>query len=257
MTILDLPVGQLMHGPVMTVRTSDTCERAEVTLRTRNISCAPVVDANNQAVGVLSRTDLLRRARVEPGSSSLSLEAKTVGEVMHPRIVTVEPHQPITYAARRMVNGGFHRVFVHQDGKLVGVVSTREVLAALSARPVHDPISTFMTVPARCLASDRSWLEASDLLQRERVSAVIVLRKDGYPIGVVSQRDALMARGCTADVTCGEIMTSGALCLPPDAPLSSAASQAYASDFRRVIVLDPASGVQGVLTGTDFARAIA
>ena len=59
-------------------------------------------------------------------------------------IVSVEPQTPLAEVARRMVDAHIHRVFVLDQGRPVGVITSTDILAALawecvpSAGPTGD-----------------------------------------------------------------------------------------------------------------------
>ena len=54
-----LHVRDLMTTQVVTLRETDTIKRATVLFALHNISAAPVVDADNHLIGILSETDVL------------------------------------------------------------------------------------------------------------------------------------------------------------------------------------------------------
>ena len=57
--VMSLPVAELMIQDVITITTDVSLRDAAILLRDRHISCVPVVDANDQLLGILTDTDLL------------------------------------------------------------------------------------------------------------------------------------------------------------------------------------------------------
>lgn len=97
-------------------------------LLNNKISGAPVIDTDNQVIGVLSEKDCLR----------LVLEAsyhndpgKLVRELMSTSITAVDPHMSIVDVAEKFINTQFRRFPVVEKGKLVGQISRRDVLQAI------------------------------------------------------------------------------------------------------------------------------
>jgi CBS domain-containing protein len=266
MTMLDVPISEWMHSPITTIHEGTPLPEIDRVLLANGISSVPVVDDHQAAVGVVSRTDLLRVGRVlarKFGSPvTLELPAEAARAVMHKNVVTVNPREPITYAARRMVNGGFHRVFACDGTTLVGVVGTREILAAIAQSRIGTPIGEVMTSPAITIEANTSIADATDKLERSHVSGLFVLDDLGWPIGVFSQVEALGARALPSTQAVSTVMSAKLVSLYDRTQLSHAAAQAFATGVRRIIVFDPMvtlpgrPRLKGVVTGVDFARAI-
>ncbi len=112
----------IMTARVVTVTPSTTISDAARLLVKKKISGVPVVDEKDKTkvVGVLTEADLL----AAPSS------AKTVGEVMKKRVVSVHPDTTVDEIANILVKKKIKRVPVLDGGKLVGIVSRIDVLRA-------------------------------------------------------------------------------------------------------------------------------
>jgi CBS domain-containing protein len=55
-----------------------------------------------------------------------------VGEVMSRRLLGVRPDDDVRMAARRMSEGGVHRLLVLEEGRLVGVLSASDIVRAVA-----------------------------------------------------------------------------------------------------------------------------
>lgn len=114
---------------------------------------APVVDDEELLIGVVSSSDLLRAADEERDTAISSsdylrdlvefsgpdwgkglsdfqnrLAALTVADVMTPTAVTVRPDTPVAEVARILRQHRVHRVWVEDEGRVCGVVSTFDLL---------------------------------------------------------------------------------------------------------------------------------
>ena len=94
----------------------------------KDISGAPVLDKHGRLVGVLTERDCMRVAMQadyhgEPGG--------LVGEYMSKNPQWVGPEQSILTLADLFINGRFHRYPVVDNGRLVGVISRRDVMRAM------------------------------------------------------------------------------------------------------------------------------
>ena len=131
-------VADLMHTNLKTVMPEDTLGDAVVELVDGHVSALPVVDVRGRLVGVLSTTDVLTAiAEAEGSEGRARLFADTlVREVMTARSLTIEPTETIAQAAREMLYLDVHRLFVVQDGELLGVISQTDIVGAVATQKV-------------------------------------------------------------------------------------------------------------------------
>jgi CBS domain-containing protein len=127
-------VRDLMQVPVKTVGPNAPVGDAIVTLADGHISTVPVVDAGGRMVGVVSSTDILTsEAEACDCTERESLFADTsVSEIMTPRPLTVSPDAEVREAAQQMLYAEIHRLFVVEDGRVVGVISTSDIMRAVA-----------------------------------------------------------------------------------------------------------------------------
>jgi signal-transduction protein with cAMP-binding, CBS, and nucleotidyltransferase domain len=223
-----------------------------------HVSALPVLDDQDRPVGVISRTDLLRRGKVEgsPGQPRPTLQFLTglrVADAMTGRLVTVAPSTSVAEAARHMVDGHVHRVFVEAHGRIGAVFSTRDVMQAIVDKRLATPIGSYMTRPVKTIEARTPLARATQALRQEGVTGLVVV-EDGFPIGVFTQRDALLARHHAAETPVEHAIDYSVVHLPPSTPVHRAAAQAITTHVRHVVVLD--DGVlAGILTGIDLAGA--
>jgi len=167
-------VVDLMASDVISVLRETTLRDAARLMVEKGISGLPVTDEEGTLVGVVSEGDFLRK-EVDRGDlmgrgllgvlfdnrNSLA-EAETVGEVMAVTVFTVSPDATLVEAARTMTTHGVKRLpVVTREGKLVGVISRRDVVAAFT-RPdelIEDEIRE--DILRRLLFLDPSLLEIS------------------------------------------------------------------------------------------------
>lgn len=165
------PVAVAMTGNVLCVREDVSIESLTALFLERGISGAPVVDAGGFAIGVVSKTDIVREryengesVDVEPvqvtqrrglsyalgeGFHSEAVARGTVSDIMTPLAFTLHESTPISQAAALMAYEGMHRVpVVSDDGRVVGVLSSLDLmrwLAEDNGYLVRDP------TPERCV----------------------------------------------------------------------------------------------------------
>jgi CBS domain-containing protein len=98
------------------------------TLLSRGYSGAPVVDDKGRPIGVLSEHDC---ARVLAVSIYEGWPTGTVADHMTKPIDTVELHTDLLALASRFSEGRHRRLLVVDEGKLVGLITRRDLVRAL------------------------------------------------------------------------------------------------------------------------------
>lgn len=134
-----------MASEVISVRRETTLRDAALLMVDRGISGLPVIDDDGTLVGVMSEGDFLRKeldrgdlmgrgllgVLFEPRESLA--EAEVVGEVMSDNVFTIDPEASLVEAARTMTTHGVKRLpVVTRQGKLVGVISRHDIVAAFT-----------------------------------------------------------------------------------------------------------------------------
>jgi len=108
--------------------------RAVHFLIVNDISGAPVLDRHGRLVGILTERDCLRVAML---ADYHGMPAGLVEDYMSTKPESVEPGQSILDLAERFIEGRYHRYPVVDNGRLVGIISRRDVMRAMGE---HYPI---------------------------------------------------------------------------------------------------------------------
>lgn len=128
-----MKVADIMHTDVRTVDLDATVGDAIAALADVHVSALPVTDTRGVVVGVLSTTDILGALSEtsEPGARE-QLFDEPVRDLMTPRSRVIAPDATVLEAAKEMLSLGVHRLFVEDRGRLVGVISQTDVVAAVA-----------------------------------------------------------------------------------------------------------------------------
>jgi CBS domain-containing protein len=107
---------------------------AVVTLADSHISALPVVDGLGRMVGVISSTDILTsEAEAQDATAREALfEDTMLRDLMTPHPLTVPPDADVREAAQQMLYAEIHRLFVVHDERVVGVISTTDIMRAVA-----------------------------------------------------------------------------------------------------------------------------
>ena len=135
-------VRDVMTCKVVSVPADATYRTLVDTLLDNSVSAAPVVDAEGFVVGVVSEADLLHKVEsggdqqrpliiIRPARRAAAHKAHgmVAAELMSSPAITVGPDTSVVAAARQLEANGVKRLLViDTDGRLVGVVSRRDLL---------------------------------------------------------------------------------------------------------------------------------
>src|ERR1700739_3459396 len=143
-----MKAADLMTSFVVAGRPDATIEHAAQLMLQYRISGLPVTDSEGAVLGIVTESDLLRRAEIGTekrharwvslliGPGRLAQEYvhahdRRVGEVMTDRVFSITPETPLVDLVALMETKHVKRVPVVDQGRLVGIVSRADVMAAL------------------------------------------------------------------------------------------------------------------------------
>lgn len=129
-----MKVAELMQTDVKTVDLDATVGDAITTLADAHVSALPVTDHHGRVIGVVSTTDILGNLAetAEPDARERLLDETPVRDIMTPRSRVIAPDADALDAAREMLYLDVHRLFVEEHGRLVGVISQTDIVAAVA-----------------------------------------------------------------------------------------------------------------------------
>ncbi len=150
-----MKVSEIMTAPVITVPASASLADLLELLKEKNVTGVPVVDEGDRLAGIVSRHDIvLEELRTIKGSSSarssldqilnggfvtvsadgLQSHSKPVREIMTPasEVLTCRKDTPLAEACALMADNGVHRLPVLNGRRLVGILTTTDVVRAVA-----------------------------------------------------------------------------------------------------------------------------
>jgi CBS domain-containing protein len=139
-------VHDVMTRDIYAVAPDTSLETAARLLTSLHVTGAPVVGPGGKPVGVVTLADLVdpdrergahpgypRFYRLTDGDLEEVGEAASVGpgcvaDVMSPFVFGIEASAPLTVAAERMLEDGVHRLLVLEHTRLIGIVTSMDLL---------------------------------------------------------------------------------------------------------------------------------
>jgi predicted transcriptional regulator len=132
-------VREVMSSPAITVSAQTLTREALKMLDEYGITAMPVVDALGGLVGVVSEADLVRdeilpdpRAHMIPVSIAEWGPPQRVGDVMSTHALTVSGNADLADAVDQMTSTVVKSLPVVDDGRVVGVISRKDVVHLLA-----------------------------------------------------------------------------------------------------------------------------
>lgn len=140
-------IRDIMNRDVVTINAAGTIHEAMMLMEENRVSTLPVVDNEDNCVGILSTSDLVEMTRdvdddvyeldhADPTSQRFLVEklihsmgSESVQSFMSEAVTTVDADATLITAARKMLRNQIHHLpVVDSNGKLVGIISTMDVL---------------------------------------------------------------------------------------------------------------------------------
>lgn len=126
-------VADLMQKNVRTAAPEEPVANIVQAMADHHISGLPVVDSSGRVLGVVSATDVLQAIAEQDDRAARTrlFEHTTARDIMTPNAQSIEPEADVRQAAQRMLYTEVRRLFVEDEGKLVGVISQTDIAHAL------------------------------------------------------------------------------------------------------------------------------
>lgn len=127
------PISEIMTRNIIALNRDDDLETAEMLFKRNKIRHIPVV-AGDVIVGMLSYSDLLRISfadavyDTDEDVDTLVYNMFTIDQVMVKNVVTVPSTATIKEVAKILSENEFHALPVVDDGFLVGIVTTTDLI---------------------------------------------------------------------------------------------------------------------------------
>lgn len=115
-----------------------------------------------------------------------------VSQLIRRGIISVDSSTPIREAVKVMANNNIGFLVIMNSGKMVGVVSERDVIRAIAKGvDLGEPIINISTRNIITVNANASIYEAANLMHRFNIRHLVVTDESGGPIGVLSIRDVI------------------------------------------------------------------
>ena len=246
-----------------TAAPGDTLSDALAVMRRHDIHEMPVTQGE-KLLGVISLATVLQRR-------NLPLTTRVDSVLVRPP--RVESSDFLTHIVEHLIGSGYRGIPVLEDGRLVGLVSRSDVVAALveTQEFAEVEVQAIMTPDPQTVEESESLDRARDLMRSLDERTVPVVDGEGRLSGVVGVKDMVQAltKGKPRRATQGErsgqkrsmhvevrsVMSTPAVVVPPEATGAEAAALMRDRDISSVVVLQDGRPV-GIVAQVDLLEQV-
>ena len=248
-----LEVAKVMNTDVTVISPDETIFFTAGIMSDNNISCVIVMD-NDNIVGILTETDILKRAVVR-GSDFEKMQA---AEIMSSPVESIPADMSVLDASKIIERKHIKRLPVVSEGHLAGIITQTDLVRILTSygmwRIVYEVMSDRVSsIPKHIYVS-----EAIKIMTDRNISSIVIMHDD-EPVGIFTERDLLkrviMARRDPQQTMIEDVMSSPVISVHPDSSVLSASMVMKRNDIRKLVVID-GKELCGLLSQTDILLAV-
>jgi CBS domain-containing protein len=118
-------VKDVMTSPVIAINEDGLAQEAAQLMDKNDVGCIIVTDKNEKPLGIITERDMITRVLAKNILAS-KMKAR---KVMTSPLLTIDPDETLTEAARKMSRLNVRRLGVIYKGNLVGLISSKDILA--------------------------------------------------------------------------------------------------------------------------------
>lgn len=202
-----------------------------------HISCIVAINGENQPVGIFTEQDALRLL-----ADNTRQDGLTMADVMTAPPLCAPPDLDYREAFNLLLDHGVrHLIVTDAHHRLLGIVTEEDFLRHLGL----EELTEFKTV-GKIMSRSFSTLDDTETLataarrMHDRHHSCIFVMRDGAPVGIITERDAVRLSLDTADTaqtSVGKVMKSPLISVAPDTTLPDAISLMTARKIRNLAVI--------------------
>ncbi|PKM42906.1 MAG: hypothetical protein CVV05_16320 [Gammaproteobacteria bacterium HGW-Gammaproteobacteria-1] len=250
------PVTAVMNRDVARVEPHTPLRQALELMSSRRIS-SMIVATDGIPVGILTERDLLGAL----ATLQQQLDAPC-HHLMHGPVLTITGDAGYLDAYHRMLEHDIrHLVVLDEHGHIAGMVSESDIVRELGPEYFiqFKNVGSVMSAHLCNLAPTASVADAAARMAQEGHGCILVTDAQQRPIGILTERDVVgigLAHTDPHMLTLEQVMTRPVLTITADVPLHMAMERMTKGGTRRLVVVDDAGRVCGLLGHRDVTRGL-
>jgi CBS domain-containing protein len=191
---LNQSIGIIMTKNVVSVKVSAKISEAIGLMKQKNLGGLPVVDDKNSVRAIITERDIARLFADRISDIKVS-------EMMSTKIITALPKTTIFEVEKTMAIQGFRRLPIVSDGKIVGIITTMDIIRFFGSGEVFKHLRSgtiiqILNTPALQIATkeivtirpDADAGKAAMIMRDKDIGAIPVVEKEKL-VGIITERD--------------------------------------------------------------------
>ncbi|MDE1829399.1 MAG: CBS domain-containing protein [Thaumarchaeota archaeon] len=263
---------QRFTTPVITLGPEDTINDALFLMQKNDIKRIAIV-RDNLPIGIVTERDIGRFLQYD--KTTKPLDKIPLQDLMSRNLVTIhfdDEDIPLQSAIRMDTFQISSVIVVDNDGKLVGIITKSDLarnFAALYNRVYR--VEDYMSKKIITCRKVDSLNFALDMLNKNKISRLVVTDNEGKPIGVISYdtflrnsgffkankstRDYLLPSTTAKEMRVGNLVKDELLAVDKDDDLAKAAKLMTEYKVSGIPVVDSTGSLEGIVSSTDIVKA--
>jgi CBS domain-containing protein len=188
------PIKLVMTQQVVSINVAAKISDAIELMKEKNLGGLPVVDDENRARGIVTERDIaiLFADRIS---------GVRVAQLMSETVVTALPRTTIFEAEKTMVTQGFRRLPIISDGKVMGIITSMDVIRFFGSGEVfkylrsgtiiqvlNNPALQIATKAVTTVEPDLDVGQAAKIMREKNIGAMPVVKNERL-VGIITERD--------------------------------------------------------------------
>ncbi|MBC7080148.1 MAG: CBS domain-containing protein [Methanothrix sp.] len=195
---INAEIREIMSSKVISAPDTASVDDALKIMYERNVGGLPIVDERSRIKAIVTEEDFVEVVR------NTDIDT-TVSDYMSPNVVTAPASMSIEKTSRMIVQKGFRRLPIIQDGILTGIITASDIMKYMASGEAFSKIITgdireVMEQPIKSLikrslimTDPRTRLkDAANLMVEKDVGSLPVM-EGGSMVGIITERDFLRA----------------------------------------------------------------
>ena len=215
-----------------------------------------VVAKENKPLGILTERDIVKMA-----SQGFSFGERPISELMSSPVITISDDLSLYETYDLMITNHIrHHVVVDSNMNLLGVLTQSDLIKHLGLEYFVEmrKIEQIMTSGVATVAPDISIHDVLIRMAEEKISCIVVA--DGQvPVGIFTERDVvrIVTDGSELqNVPISNFMSSPVRTMDIGTTVHTAAMMMQQQNIRRIVVVDHAGRIMGIITQSDIVKGL-
>ncbi|MEW6067053.1 MAG: CBS domain-containing protein [Nitrospirota bacterium] len=174
----------VMKSPVIAIYEELEIPEAADRMVINNLRRLVVVDKEQNVVGIVTQTDIIKNFSIDSFISS-----KKVEQIMKRKVISVKKGEAVSKAIEFMVKNRISCIVVIEDNKAEGIITERDITKAIAKNNVLNNVEKIMSSPVFTINGDMNLYDATKLMDEHRLRGLVVADSEGDVTGIITKTD--------------------------------------------------------------------